>query len=131
MFGAAVRGKCQQWPLEAQRGAVWAQSHCCPCCAHVQAFPWPSNLLSAFLRSLSLLSGSSPRTVPLASLGAPHPDLEDLVPTREKLLPRLLPLSLDQPVGCTPTPQVLPSKGRPRPRGGLLRKAEAGPLQPS
>lgn len=42
---------------EAHRGAMPAQSHRCHRCAREQASPWPSNLLSAFLRSLSVLSG--------------------------------------------------------------------------
>lgn len=114
---------------EAHRGAVPAQSHRCHRCAREQASPWPSNLLSAFLRSLSVLSGgpaphgapSSPRGVPAQQGGgaggfisqqgkakaAPAP------PPSTALGPALWP--------AHPPGQVLPPQGPgPSPRGGLF-----------
>lgn len=135
---------------EAHRGAMPAQSHRCHRCAREQASPWPSNLLSAFLRSLSVLPGGPvPAWCPLVPPAVfPHSKgegLEDLFPSREKprrLLHLLLPLPLDQRCGLhtlqarsclprAPAPAlgVGSSAGAQRMRARL--QSQADPVRPS
>lgn len=104
---------------EAGRGTVWAQSHSVTA-APTRRLSRPSDRLSAFSRSLSPRSGSNPARVP-ASLGAPPPGLEHLVPIRGRLPAASCHCPGTSPVACTPLPG--PASARPV---GESRASEPG-----
>lgn len=97
-------------------------------CAHVQASRWPSTLLSAFLRSLSLLSGGSPRTAPLASLGAPPTQIRRIsFPSGRSSYPASCQCPWTGPVACTPAPRSCLSGAGPQPSGWASAQGRGRP----
>lgn len=118
MLGAAA-GHVSAAAPEAGRGTVWAQSHSVTA-APARRLSRPSDRLGAFSRSLSPRSGSSPARVP-ASLGAPPPGLEHLVPIRGRLPAASCHCPGTSPVACTPLPG--PASARPV---GESRASEPG-----